>query len=548
MSSFAGGGRGSGRAWSSPNFSGGRGGGSRGTGGPFANRGGRGGGGGGGGGGRQHHYTPSTHHQQQQTYDASQQVPPPAARLKCCSYYVSTGSCTNHPCNFAHVIKMHAAIEASSILPSTSSTTQMVTPIVSSTSHSKNKGGAITNRAPISDVALYVNPTTSSLQIFVSSHDGTWRVYNATHNFTKELEHTMSSSSSTNTATVTGTLSTTHNNNNSSIQTQQQHKIGTLSISSSSSVLICGFEGVHVQLPHVLTGMIFAWNLHSPQDPPLEFHIGPNIPYAHTSCISCLITYGSDICISGSMDGTIRIWTFTFHGSTTSDIGTNVSSISSPSSTSNTNTTTTSTPTTTTTSSANHAMSKCTTTLCGHVGEITGLVVVGNSLLWSCSIDRTIRLWDLSSSTCVHVITPDSPGGHTDAITCLLSYTSTLHGTFIFSGSLDGMIKVWNPTTAECVYSTHHGVGVCSMDCTEDLTGHGLILVGTTSGKIMIRNILSTSTTPDFFTLLCSLDARYTCGHDGPVKCIKAGPNHTFYSGGSDGYVCVWEITGDFGL
>jgi len=389
------------------------------------------------------------------------------------------------------VIKMHAAIESSNVLPTTASSTAQ-------SSTASTKKGPSPNRAPVSSVALYPNPSTSSLQIFASSHDGTWRVYNAARSFSKELEHTMSSSSSTNV----------------------QHKIGTLTI--SSSVLFCGFEGAHVQLPHVLTGMIFAWNLNSPQDPPLEFHMGPNIPFAHTSCVSCLITFGSDICISGSTDGTIRIWTYTLASSATRE--------TSPSST-------------------GAASSKCTATLCGHVGEITGLVVVGSSILWSSSLDRTIRLWDLSSSQCVHVITPDSPGGHVDAITCLLSYTSTVHGNFIFSGSLDGTIKVWNPNTGECVASTSHGVGVSCMDCREDLKGHGLVVVGTTSGKIMIRNILPTATTPDFFTLLCSLDARYTyCGHEGLVKCIKAGPAHTFYSGGADGYVCVWEVTGDFGL
>ena len=494
------GGRGGGR-WSSSNFSGGGrygrgGGGGNSGGGPFSR-----GSGGGGRGGRQHSsHGPSS--APQSAYDGAlsggggsassqmaQQPPPP--RLKPCSYYVSTGACTNNPCHFAHVVKMHAAIEASAT-PSPSASPSPSAPA------KKGAAAVPSNRAPVSNVALYQNLNTNSLQIFASSHDGTWRVYNAARSFAKELEHTMSSSS------------------NASSNPIQQHRIGTLTI--SSSVLFCGFEGAHVQLPHVLTGMIFAWNLHSPQDPPLEFHMGPNIPFAHTSCVTCIITFGSDVCISGSMDGTIRIWTFTLASSTSSSPPT-------PSST------------------------KCTTTLCGHVGEITGLVLVGNSILWSSSLDRTLRLWDLASNQCVHVITPDSTGGHVDAITCLLSYTSTVHGHFIFSGSLDTTIKVWNPNTGECVASTSHGVGVTCMDSMEDAKGHGLILVGTTSGKIMIRNILPTSTTPDFFTLLCSLDARYTyCGHEGLVKCIKAGPAHTFYSGGADGFVCVWEITGDLGL
>ena len=117
------GGRGGGR-WPSSNFSGGGrygrgGGGGNSGGGPFSR-----GSGGGGRGGRQHSsHGPSS--APQSAYDGAlsgggggsaspqmaQQPPPP--RLKPCSYYVSTGACTNNPCHFAHVVKMHAAIEAS---------------------------------------------------------------------------------------------------------------------------------------------------------------------------------------------------------------------------------------------------------------------------------------------------------------------------------------------------------------------------------------------------------------------------------------------------
>jgi len=37
-------------------------------------------------------------------------------------------------------------------------------------------------------------------------------------------------------------------------------------------------------------------------------------------------------------------------------------------------------------------------------------------------------------------------------------------------------------------------------------------------------------------------------GHTKAVNCIKTGPSNTFYSGGMDGKIFIWQITGDLGL
>merc|ERR1712110_703235 len=93
--------------------------------------------------------------------------------------------------------------------------------------------------------------------------------------------------------------------------------------------------------------------------------------------------------------------------------------------------------------------------LCGHAGKVTSLVVAQN-MLWSSSMDMTIRLWDLSTFDCKHLITQDisrmgttgqssipiTSGdgiGHKSAVTCLVNFDSQVAGgNFVISSSLDG--------------------------------------------------------------------------------------------------------------
>jgi WD40 repeat protein len=93
-------------------------------------------------------------------------------------------------------------------------------------------------------------------------------------------------------------------------------------------------------------------------------------------------------------------------------------------------------------------------------------------------------------------------------------------------------------------------MGIVSMALSSDTTGNPILICGTVMGKMMIRSLMESMTmkTPPM-CLLCTIDARYTfCGHEGVVNSIKSGPGNTFYSGGEDGKIFVWQITGGFGL
>eukprot|EP00117_Sycon_ciliatum_P040688 scpid31882/ scgid29858/ E3 ubiquitin-protein ligase TRAF7; RING finger and WD repeat-containing protein 1; RING finger protein 119; TNF receptor-associated factor 7 len=76
------------------------------------------------------------------------------------------------------------------------------------------------------------------------------------------------------------------------------------------------------------------------------------------------------------------------------------------------------------------------TTLTGHAGTVYALVVVesgGQQRLFSASYDRTIRVWNLDSMTCMQTLIR-----HQGSVSCL----ATMHGR-LYSGAVDCSLKVW---------------------------------------------------------------------------------------------------------
>ena len=91
----------------------------------------------------------------------------------------------------------------------------------------------------------------------------------------------------------------------------------------------------------------------------------------------------------------------------------------------------------------------------GHTRGVTALVL-NEMYLWSGSIDTTVRVWDLNTLKCVCVLTSGN-GGHVSPISCLAAIppcaasasNNGMPGTvasagYIASGSLDGDVKLWS--------------------------------------------------------------------------------------------------------
>lgn len=332
-----------------------------------------------------------------------------------------------------------------------------------------------------------------------------------------------------------------YNTVNGQFQKEVEHNMNgpVHTILVKHNFLFCGFEASSAKIPGQTVGMIFAWNLSNPGDMPMELHMGGEnqlAPYAHSKGVKTLITH-DDVCFSGGKDHIIRIWKFD------------------------------------TTMNQNKGGFKLLKECCGHVGEITGLVFV-NGMLWSCSTDGTIRLWDSNSNwECKHLITGGSQNasvtgsisptqngtgaqgpGHTNAVTSLKHFQSDQGGgSFILSSSLDGDIKVWDCANGNCLSTTKHGDGVVSMDLSKDLNGQPILLCGLVTGAIVVRGLLQTAKTAPM-GFLCAIKHHWEgVGHEGAVYSIVAGPPNTnyantFYTVGDDGKMMIWQIAGDLGM
>ncbi|KAH3737987.1 uncharacterized protein LOC127851391 [Dreissena polymorpha] len=80
------------------------------------------------------------------------------------------------------------------------------------------------------------------------------------------------------------------------------------------------------------------------------------------------------------------------------------------------------------------------TDLKGHTESVI-CVIFDQTRLASGGLDKSIRVWDLKTGTCMHVLK-----GHVKGVWCLNFYTQNL----LISGSYDGTIRVWNLRTGKC--------------------------------------------------------------------------------------------------
>jgi WD40 repeat protein len=423
----------------------------------------------------------------------------PRGLINSCKNFTQSGNCSNSSCQFAHVIKLHATIDASSSQPNNQNNSNGYNNYNNNNSHGGNSMYAVTS------VAIW--DSGGNVKIFTGGKDGFWRLWSfntQSNSFVKEFEHQMGGA--------------------------------VESLVVASNFLFCGFEGISKSLPEVTVGMVHAWNLASPNEPPLEFHMQQNlIPYAHPTAVKKLLVVEGNTILSGSKDGSIKLWSF---------------------------------------EAASAANPKggfvLTQNLLGHAREITGLAVV-DTMLWSCSTDGSIRIWDMKQpgAPCQHCITmapdnnspqqpisPSSPTGgqptnngpgHTNAVTGLVNFKSAA-GNFVLSCSLDGTVKAWNGVTGQCVASEDHGEGVVTMTMIGDGNGKPCLLLGLESGTMFVRNLEPTAKIQAAFSPLIQLSSFSAIVHDGAVRSLCQGPAGTFYTAGDDGKVLVYQVTGDLGL
>ncbi len=87
----------------------------------------------------------------------------------------------------------------------------------------------------------------------------------------------------------------------------------------------------------------------------------------------------------------------------------------------------------------------CKLILTGHTNSVYGLKLITPNILASGSSDNTIKLWDIATGQLIRTLT-----GHTNRINWSVDL---LNSQTLVSGSQDGTIKLWNWSTGECLSS-----------------------------------------------------------------------------------------------
>ena len=93
-------------------------------------------------------------------------------------------------------------------------------------------------------------------------------------------------------------------------------------------------------------------------------------------------------------------------------------------------------------------------------------------MLWSGSVDSTLRVWDLASGKCLATLSAIAgAGGHTDAVSCLELVPGAGADTFVASGSADKTVKLWNTSGGTLAHTSTHSAMVTSLRAFKDSLG-----------------------------------------------------------------------------
>lgn len=208
----------------------------------------------------------------------------------------------------------------------------------------------------------------------------------------------------------------------------------------------------------------------------------------------CLALFGPASFVSGSRDGTLKLWSLSLESSS----------------------------------------SQCITTFSGHSAPIVSLACdPASGLIASGSQDATCRIWDASQGTSISTIS-----GHEGSV-CSLAFLSHLPSdndrqqVQLITGGLDGQVKLWDALSGSLLSSLdgHKGlVGhILAVDAGEGR--HRLVVTAGVDGCIKVWDFDSTA----------QLQWEQKSAHWGGVTKLDSSDQHVI-SAGADGKVKVWHL------
>lgn len=164
------------------------------------------------------------------------------------------------------------------------------------------------------------------------------------------------------------------------------------------------------------------------------------------------------------------------------------------------------------------------TSLKGHTGSVLSLIV-GAKKLFSGSTDQTIRVWDLESLKCTHVLK-----GHGGDVTTVICWDQ-----YLLSGSLDRTIKVWAATEygyIEEVYKHNVDNGVLAFCGMRDAEEKPILLCSCKDYGVCLYDL------PSFVE-------RGRIFSKWDIHAIQISPEGLFFTGDEAGLVSVWKPNGE---
>ena len=177
--------------------------------------------------------------------------------------------------------------------------------------------------------------------------------------------------------------------------------------------------------------------------------------------------------------------------------------------------------------------------------------------LISCSIDTSVKIWDLETKECISTLE-----GHIEGVRCVV----VIENDKIVSGSYDGFIKIWDARENVCLktFNGHKGAVWCLKTLSTNTFASGSNseikiwnIYGVTCLKTLedhVNTIFELICLPDRTLVSCSRDhcikfwdlnqgtCLKTLKHSSPIHCLLLLPNGHLASGSKDKTIQIWNI------
>ncbi|XLS80838.1 hypothetical protein HN51_046669 [Arachis hypogaea] len=225
--------------------------------------------------------------------------------------------------------------------------------------------------------------------------------------------------------------------------------------------------------PWIFAGVknaVKAWNIHTGADVTLDGPKGQVLS----------LNVGNDILLAGAEDGVIYAWRCSFE-----------------------------------------SPFKTVATLSGHSKPVVCLAIGCHRMLYSGSMDHSIKVWDLDTFQCTMTL-----NGHTDFVTSLICWDN-----YLLSGSSDCTVNVWVCTeegTLEVTYTHTHQIAVLGLYGMTDVEAKPILFCSCKDNSVRMYELPTFLERGRLFTRQ-------------EVRSFQIGPGGLFFTGDGTGLLNVWK-------